>query len=330
MSFLGRLIAALAVWFRVVRKPDDDTGLPPPAEPEVDPTGRDEPSDPRAEALVAALLLAAALAAVAFIVFYVVDDDTQLLGISAGVALALTAAALMLASLRVVPQIRDSEERPEYDHPEEQEEVAERVRSVADGVSRRRLLAAAGGAAGAALTAAAVVPAASLGPRVGDRLAESPWRRGVRLVTEDGTPLAAADVEEKTFATAFPEGADKRELGSPIVLVRLAAGALRLPPERAGWAPQGIVAYSKICTHAGCAIALYRVPLYEPTSEPPGLVCPCHYSTFDPARAAKVVFGPAGRPLPQLPLAIAPDGTLVAAGPLSGPVGPAWWGVAHS
>jgi ubiquinol-cytochrome c reductase iron-sulfur subunit len=103
--------------------------------------------------------------------------------------------------------------------------------------------------------------------------------------------------------------------------------SLQLPPARRRWAPRGVVAFSKVCTHAGCAVTLYRSPLYQPTSQPPGLVCPCHYSTFDPRRAAKVVFGPAGRPLPQLPLAIAPDDTLVAAGPLSGPVGPAWWGV---
>ena len=74
-------------------------------------------------------------------------------------------------------------------------------------------------------------------------------------------------------------------------------------------------------------VALYRKPTF-PTLEPrPALVCPCHYSTFDPARGAKVLFGPAGRPLPQLPLFVGPDGELRAAGNFSGPVGPAWWGV---
>jgi ubiquinol-cytochrome c reductase iron-sulfur subunit len=99
---------------------------------------------------------------------------------------------------------------------------------------------------------------------------------------------------------------------------------LQLPPGREGWAPDGILAFSKICTHAGCAIALYRHPLYDPTEPSPALVCPCHYSTFDPARGAQVTFGPAGRPLPQLPLMIASDGGLAAAGNYSGPVGPGW------
>jgi ubiquinol-cytochrome c reductase iron-sulfur subunit len=111
------------------------------------------------------------------------------------------------------------------------------------------------------------------------------------------------------------------------VLVRVDPPELRLPPGRRAWAPGGLVAFSKVCTHAGCAVALYRVPTSEPTSSPPGLVCPCHYSTFDPRRAGAVAFGPAGRALPQLPLRVAADGTVEAAGPMSGPIGPAWWGV---
>jgi ubiquinol-cytochrome c reductase iron-sulfur subunit len=109
--------------------------------------------------------------------------------------------------------------------------------------------------------------------------------------------------------------------------VRLPPGDLRLPPDRADWAPGGVLAFSKICTHAGCAIALYRTPLYEPTSSKPALVCPCHYSTFDPATGGQVIFGPAGRPLPQLPLYVGDDGVLRSAGDFSGPVGPSWTGV---
>ncbi|UGS38364.1 QcrA and Rieske domain-containing protein [Capillimicrobium parvum] len=327
MSLLARLIAAIAVWKRVVRHRHDDTGLP---EPEADPREREIQADRRAETLVALLLFAAAACAIAFIVFYVVDDDTQLLGLAAGLALALIAAALMVAGLRVVPQVTEVEPRPELDDRVEQEEVVDEVRRGGEGVSRRKLLFAAGGAAGAAVAAAAVVPAASLGPRVDHRPGESPWRRGTRLMTEDGVRLRAADVTPGAFVTAFPEGADMRELGSPVILVRLPVADLRLPAARARWAPEGILAYSKICTHSGCAIALFRSPKYEPTSRPPGLVCPCHYSTFDPAAAAKVVFGPAGRPLPQLPLEIDAEGVLRASGPMSGPVGPAWWGVAEA
>jgi ubiquinol-cytochrome c reductase iron-sulfur subunit len=110
-------------------------------------------------------------------------------------------------------------------------------------------------------------------------------------------------------------------------VVRIDPALLRLPAGRRGWAPRGIVAYSKICTHAGCAVAMLRYPLLEAHSASPALVCPCHYSTFDVATGGTVLFGPAGRPLPQLPIAIARDGTLRAAGSLSGDVGPAWFGI---
>jgi ubiquinol-cytochrome c reductase iron-sulfur subunit len=93
------------------------------------------------------------------------------------------------------------------------------------------------------------------------------------------------------------------------------------------WAPDGILAFSKVCTHAGCAIALYRTPKFEPVQPRPALVCPCHYSAFEPATGGQVLFGPAGRPLPQLPLAIDAGGALIAAGGYSGAVGPSWSGV---
>jgi ubiquinol-cytochrome c reductase iron-sulfur subunit len=112
--------------------------------------------------------------------------------------------------------------------------------------------------------------------------------------------------------------------------VRVRPDELQLPPERRAWAPEGLLAFSQICTHAACAVTLFRYPVNEPTSKGPALVCPCHYSTFDVTRAAKPIFGPAVRALPQLPLAVARDRTLVAAGPLSGSVGPSYWGVKPS
>ncbi len=102
---------------------------------------------------------------------------------------------------------------------------------------------------------------------------------------------------------------------------------LRLPAGRADWAPQGILAFSKICTHAGCAVSEFRYPVFAATAPPPAVVCPCHLSTFDVTTGGEVSFGPAGGPLPQLPRAIDGDGNLVAAGDLSGRPGPSWWGV---
>jgi ubiquinol-cytochrome c reductase iron-sulfur subunit len=190
------------------------------------------------------------------------------------------------------------------------------------------LLTASAATAAGALGTALVAPALSLGPLLDtDPLYRTPWRRGRRLIDESGKPVRADAVEEATFYTAFPEGAGRDDIGAPVVVVRIPPADLRLPPARATWAPEGILAYSKICTHAGCAIALYRKPTFAPTQPRPALVCPCHYSTFDPASGGKVLFGPAGRNLPQLPLLIDSSGVLRAAGNFSGPVGPSWWGV---
>jgi len=212
--------------------------------------------------------------------------------------------------------------------PEEQGKVTRIVRESGSRFTRKRLITGAAASAGGALTAALVTPAISLGPAFDTRrLNETPWKRGSRLVDKDGRRYSADDVDTGAFYTAFPQGVDPDEIAAPVVVVRLDPGALRLPPGRESWAPEGIVAYSKICTHAGCAVALYRNPLFEPVEPDRALVCPCHYSTFDVATGGAVLFGPAGRPLPQLPLMIDAGRGLRAAGNFSGPVGPAWWGV---
>jgi ubiquinol-cytochrome c reductase iron-sulfur subunit len=247
--------------------------------------------------------------------------------------------ALILAGNRLFRSEPVAEERPEFARPPEDpgmtvgpsaeraEELAGEIESPALGLTRRRLLAGAAGAAGTALGAALIVPVASLGPSVDDRLHRSPWRAGVKLVDEDDAPVTVAKLGERGFITAFPEGADKRELAAPVIVMRLNPDTLDLPAGRQGWAPDGLVAYSKICTHAGCAVSIPRSPLYPPQAPSPALVCPCHFSTFDPAKGADVIFGPAGRALPQLPLSIGPGDVLVADGELSGDVGPAWRGV---
>jgi ubiquinol-cytochrome c reductase iron-sulfur subunit len=273
----------------------------------------------RAERIVVALLAVASVAFVAFVVVVLTSADTQLLGLSAAVGLAASAAALLTAAKRIVPSPQALEPRPQLEHPEVVEEVKDQL---TPDLSRRKLLFASAGAAGTALAAAIVAPVTALGPAVGDSITDTPWRRGRRLVDEDGRPLTADDVAEGSFVTAFPEGADKRELGSPVVLVKDDPARIE---QRRDWAPEGILAFSKICTHAGCAIALYRKPTYEPTSTHPALACPCHYSVFATRKAGQVEAGPAGRPLPQLPLRIGPNRELIAAGTFSGPIGPAWW-----
>jgi len=290
------------------------------------------PPSPVGELVVLLLLLCGTACAVGFIVVYGLDrlgSQTQLLGLALGLSFAFFAAAATVFAYRLVPTAEEQEPYPEPDeHPDDEREVVQIAEESGDRITRSRLLKLGVAGAGTALGAALVVPTLSCGPFLDvDPLRRTPWRRGVRLVDSLGRVLRADDIEEDTFYTAFPHGAPHEQIGAPLVLVRLDPSELKLPDGRKGWAPEGILAYSKICTHAGCAVALYRTPLFEPTSDKPALVCPCHYSTFDPAAGGRVLFGPAGRPLPQLPLEIGGGGTLAAAGGFSDAIGPSWWGV---
>jgi ubiquinol-cytochrome c reductase iron-sulfur subunit len=289
------------------------------------------PPDRNAETVVVILLGISSLLALGFVVVYAVFSPAslpdELLGVCLGGALIVLGAALTVVAKRLVVTEELEDDYPD-EHPEAQREVAAIVRQGGSRITRKRLLLTAGAGAGGALGLAALTPALSLGP-VWDTapLDRTPWRRGVRLLDETGRPLRAAEIRERTFYTAFPEGADPEEIASPLVVVRLDPATLRLGPGRAGWAPDGILAYSKICTHAGCAVALYRKPTFAAVEPGAALVCPCHYSTFDPATGGTVTYGPAGRPLPQLPLEIDSAGELRAGGNFSARVGPSWWNV---
>jgi ubiquinol-cytochrome c reductase iron-sulfur subunit len=287
------------------------------------------PRNDGAEVLAIALLFAATACGIAFVVVYVLDRlpaHTQLLGLSLGLAFTFLAAALAVTAKRLVVSEELEDDYPVQEHPEEQERIVQVVHE--SGLTRRRLFVLALGAAGTSIGVALLAPVASLGPAIHlARFYLTPWKRGTRLVDEQGRPFRADEVEEKTFYTAFPEGADKENFASPLVVVRLRPDQLDLPSGNANFDANGIVAFSKICTHAGCAIALYRAPMFEPTDPKPALVCPCHYSTFDPATGGTVIFGPAGRKLPMLPLEVDARGFLRARGNFDSPVGPSWWGV---
>jgi ubiquinol-cytochrome c reductase iron-sulfur subunit len=296
----------------------------PPGEPVVERAA----AAPKAELLVAVLLLLSAALAVVFIVLYAGSADTQLLGLALGLCFATLAVASVVTAFRLVSSEEAEEPYPERFHPTETAAVEQIVKESGQHLTRKKLLGLAAGAAGSALAVALLAPLTALGPVFDtSRLRRDPWRRGTRLVDADGRVLRADEIELNTLHTAFPEGADPDELGSPIVVVRVEPARLDLPADRRNWAPGGIVAYSKVCTHAGCAVALYRSPHFEPSRPRPALVCPCHYSTFDPATGGTVLFGPAGRPLPQLPLAVGRKGELIALGGFSGAVGPSWSGV---
>ena len=172
-----------------------------------------------------------------------------------------------------------------------------------------RALIAAGGLVGISLLA----PIASLGPSPGEVLRRTLWARGVRLVTGEGAPVRPVDVASGGISNIWPEGGIGHER-SAVLLLRLAQPAQE--PTRLDWIVDDLVAYSKVCTHAGCPVALYR-------ERDNALFCPCHQSTFDPSRGAVPTFGPAARALPQLPLGTDSAGYLIALDDFTAQVGPA-------
>ena len=272
----------------------------------------------RAQRLVATCFGVSALAGFVLLAVYAAGGQTQLEAVLLFVSLGGLGAGIILWSQRLLPDDLVVEER----HPLGSEPSAEALAATlsAEGaISRRTLLLRMLGAAIAGLGAALAIPVLSLGPPPGRSVFNTPWRAGLQLVDLAGTPIQAKDLPLDGVLTAFPEGAP----GSPdgqVVLVRVDPALLDLPPGRDGWAPDGCLAYSKVCTHAGCAVGLYRSAEHR-------LLCPCHQSTFDVLTGAVPTFGPAVRPLPQLPIQIRPNGTFVATGDFSGPVGPSFWNI---
>jgi ubiquinol-cytochrome c reductase iron-sulfur subunit len=168
---------------------------------------------------------------------------------------------------------------------------------------------------------AAIWPLASLGGRPGQVLYHTKWYRGARLVTEDGNALHVDDVMVDGLLTVFPEGYIN-DASSAAVVLNIGGAPVQARSGQADFevvsGANGIVAFSKICTHAGCAVSLFNVLSMQ-------LICPCHQSTFNILQDCQPVFGPASRPLPQLPLLVRPDGYLIARSDFIEPVGPGFW-----
>ena len=193
------------------------------------------------------------------------------------------------------------------------------------GLGRRPLIKASLAGAAALAGLPAVIMLRDLGPLPGNSLNETNWKSGTKLVTDPGDrPIKASDLEVGAVAQVLPEllPGQKRTLEDigkdAVLLIRLRPAEFQLDAERLSWTHEGIIAFSKICSHMGCAVALYE-------QQTKHLLCPCHQSTFDVTRAAKVIFGPAARPLPQLAITVDAEGYLVAQAPFNEPVGPSFW-----
>jgi ubiquinol-cytochrome c reductase iron-sulfur subunit len=161
------------------------------------------------------------------------------------------------------------------------------------------------------------------GPMPGNSLSTTMWREGLKLLKDpQGTPVKASDLVIGSVVHIVPEGINdvtdylEEKAKAAVLLMRLDPN--QLDPVSVPGSYEGIVAYSKICTHMGCPVALYEQQTHH-------LLCPCHQSTFDVTQNCKVVFGPAKRNLPQLPIKVDADGYLVAKSGFHEAVGPSFW-----
>jgi ubiquinol-cytochrome c reductase iron-sulfur subunit len=324
-----------------------------PAEPPVPTDPQDAQRASRAEKLVAALFILAFLAGCGFIAAYVglevgssttpagsntvdaVFRSNLALGLSLSVVLLALGAGSMIWVRHLTPNIEIEEER--HDMASTPAERAAFRKEFAEGAAisqvtkrplvRRTLL-----LATAPLAVAPLVLLRDLGPLPGTSLRHTVWRKGLRAVTLGGLrPLQPADFDTPgTMITVIPEGYqddDDALAKAGVILIKFGPGELHVPTNYNGgtlvstmnWTLDGsIVAYSKICTHVGCPVALYEQTTHH-------ILCPCHQSTFDAANGANVIFGPAARALPQLPLMLDSNGYIAAASDFTQPVGPSFW-----
>jgi ubiquinol-cytochrome c reductase iron-sulfur subunit len=269
-----------------------------------------------AERLVLLACAAAAAAGIALLVVYVLGGQTQLEGLLLTVCLGGIGVAIVVWGQRLLPAAIHIERRsPVASGSEELAELAEDFGDETD-FGRRRLLLAALGTAFAGLAAALAIPVFSLGPAPGRSLHVTTWRSGARLGTPDG-PVTPDMLPVGGVLTVFPDG-DASDPNAAALLIRVEPEQLRLPGDALAVAPGGFVCYSKICTHAGCPVGLYRSAQHV-------LICPCHQSEFAVLEGARPISGPAARALPQLPIRQEADGSFVAMGDFSEPVGPSFW-----
>ncbi|WP_332666077.1 cytochrome bc1 complex Rieske iron-sulfur subunit [Aeromicrobium sp.] len=324
-------------------EPVRDPGLP---EHQYRPTDVDPAQDKRAERQISGMFTVASLLLVGFCVAYImIDKDQTFLGWSAmNFTLGATlGGAMLLMGVGIIQwakKLMGDQEMIELRHPASSsaEDRADTLKQLNDGINesgfgrrpmiRRSLFLSMG-----FLALPTVIMLRDMGPLpYGHR--NTVWKKGMRVVNDvAGTPIKPSDLQVGQLVNAEPAIMyEMDEEGHPVlhgtellaakskaavIVVRMRPQDISPAKGRENWGVDGILCYSKICTHVGCPISLWEQQTHH-------LLCPCHQSTFDLADNGKVVFGPAHRPLPQLPLAVDSEGYLIAVSDFTEIVAPSY------
>ena len=300
----------------------------------------------RTERQISAMFAIATVLLLGFCVAYVtIDKDQTFLGWSAmnftlgatlGGALLLMGTGIIQWAKKLMGDHEIIEMRhPSASDPEDRKAVLEDLNKGIEesAIGRRPLIRNSLLGAMGALGLPAVILLGDLGPLPHDQR-NTVWKKGMRVVNDvSGTPIKPSDLEVGALVNAEPaimyetDAEGERVLhGKELLQAKSKAAVIvvRMRPEditaakgRENWGIDGILCYSKICTHVGCPISLYEQQTHH-------VLCPCHQSTFDLADNGKVIFGPAHRALPQLPLAVDSEGYLIAVSDFPHIVGPSY------
>jgi ubiquinol-cytochrome c reductase iron-sulfur subunit len=329
-------------------EPIADPGLP---AHQPRPTDVDEDAERRAERQVAAFFTLSAICTVLFVVAYFafeVGEQADFIGgmsasnLFLGLSFGFSLLFIGIGAIQWARKLMSDHEIIEMRHTAASS-AEDRAGAIAalneggsdSGIARRPLIRNSMIGAMALLGLPAIVLLRDLGPLPGEKLQHTIWRRGMRIVNDvSGDPIRPQEVEIGQLVNAEPaiffavdeegeplvEGhhlqAEKAK--SAVILVRMEPEEITLPEARENWGVEGILCYSKICTHVGCPISLWEQQTHH-------LLCPCHQSTFDLADNGKVIFGPAARALPMLPMGLDSEGYLIAMSDFTEPVGPSFW-----
>ncbi|MEV3909344.1 MULTISPECIES: cytochrome bc1 complex Rieske iron-sulfur subunit [Streptomyces] len=322
------------------KNPFADPGLPPHEHRVQD---IDERAARRSERTVAMLFTVSMLATVGFIASYVgIPHDKSIfvfpighinaLNFALGLTLGLALFSIGAGAVHWARTLMSDEEIADERHPiEASPEVRAKVHAdfkqgaKESALGRRKLIRNTMFGALALFPLSGVMLLRDLGPLPGTKLRHTMWRKGLQLVNMNtNEPLRPEDVAVGSLTFAKPEGLEEHDEEFQTEIAKAALMIVRIQPDNIKdkreleWSHEGIVAYSKICTHVGCPISLYEQQTHH-------VLCPCHQSTFDLSDGARVIFGPAGHALPQLRIGVNDQGYLEALGDFDEPVGPAFW-----